>query len=138
MSTTYSKATLNPSGEEGVAQMLALLGVKPLDTNVNLPNRGQMPDAPDDVIVETYAQFRQDSVKPVVSEPLPSGASTLVNRVIDVQDMTLEAAMTRDKELAFEAMLNDPLVNIPTDKAWKMFNEMLVHTRKELPGWRIT
>ena len=31
------------SGEEGVAQMLALLGVEPLDTNVNIPNVGQLP-----------------------------------------------------------------------------------------------
>lgn len=136
-STTYSKATLNPSGEEGVEQMLAILGVRDLDTNVNLPNRGQMPDAPAGALVETYAQFRQGTVTPVVAQPLPTGAATLVNRVIEVQDMTLEAAMTCDKSLAFEAMLNDPLVNISTDKAWKMFGEMLQHCRKWLPGWKL-
>ncbi|MBD3242436.1 MAG: alpha-galactosidase [Chitinivibrionales bacterium] len=136
-STTYSKATLNPSGEEGVAQMLALLGVRPLDTNVNLPNTGQMGQSPAGAVVETYAQFRQDSIRPVVAQPLNEGAAALVNRVIGVQEMTLEAAMHRDKDLAFHALLNDPLVTIPTDKAWKMFNEMLGHVKKHLPGWRV-
>ncbi len=136
-STTYSKATLNPSGEEGVEQMLALLGVRPLDTNVNLPNVGQMAQSPGGAVVETYAQFRQDSIKPVVAQPLNEGVGTLVNRVIDVQEMTLEAAMRKDKDLAFHALLNDPLVTIPTDKAWKMYNEMLQYTKKYLPGWRL-
>ena len=46
-------------GEEGVDQILALLGVQALDTNVNLPNRGQLPDLPLGAIVETNAQFRK-------------------------------------------------------------------------------
>jgi len=135
--STFDRATLNPSGEEGVAQMLALLGLQSLDTNVNLPNRGQMPQSPIGAVVESYAQFRRDSIKPVVARPLPLGASGLVNRIIETQRMTLDAAMTRDKDLAFQAMLSDPLVTIPTDKAWKMFNEMLRYTKRQLPGWRI-
>ncbi len=135
--TTFNRATLNPSGEEGVAQMLALLGLQPLDTNVNLPNRGQMSDAPLGAVVETYAQFRRDSIKPVVARPMPAGVEQVVNRVIGVQEMTLEAAMNRDKDLAFHALLNDPLVRIPTDKAWKMFGEMLRYAKKCLPGWKV-
>jgi alpha-galactosidase len=135
--TTYSRATLNPSGEEGVAQMMALLGLQSLDTNVNLPNVGQMRDAPMGAVVETYASFRRDSVKPLSAKPLPPGVGTLVQRVASVQQMTLEAALNRDIDLAFQAMLNDPLVNIPTDKARKMFTEMLRHTRSTLKGWKL-
>lgn len=123
------------SGEEGVPQMLALLGVEPLDTNVNLPNRGQMPDLPVGAVVETNAQFRDNSLKPIVPRPLPQGAQSLVQRIVTVQQMTLAAAIARDKDLAFQALLNDPLCRIPTDHAWAMFNELLDANRAMLPGW---
>jgi galacturan 1,4-alpha-galacturonidase len=136
-STRYHCAQLKRSGEEGVAQITALLGGSPLDTNVNLPNKGQIAGAPLGTIVETYAQFRKNSIQPVVAGSLPPGLSQLVNRVIAVQQMTLDAGLHCDRDRAFQALLNDPLVNIPTDAAWKMFGEMLVHAKKYLPGWKI-
>ena len=88
---------LRKSDEEGVEQMLALLGIEPLDSNVNLPNRGQMPDLPLGAMVETNAQFRQDSLSPVVPKPLSAGASSLVRRTVDVQQMTLRRRFTKTK-----------------------------------------
>lgn len=136
-SITPKREGLHPSGEEGVQQMLALLGIAPLDTNVNLPNRGQMPDLPLGAVVETNAQFRHDSLAPVIPEPLPEGALNLVSRIVDVQSMTLEAALLKDHDLAFQALLQDPLCRIPTDRARKMFREMLEANSAMLPGWDI-
>lgn len=133
----YARMPINPSEEEGVRMIEALLGLARLDTNVNLPNRGQMSDAPLGAVVETYAQLRRDRATPVVARPLPAGARALVRRVIDVQALTLQAALTRDVDLAFQALLADPLVRLPVDDAWKMFIAMLRHTRSCLPGWRI-
>ncbi|MBN1249534.1 MAG: alpha-galactosidase [Anaerolineae bacterium] len=130
-------AHLTFSGEEGIPQMLALLGVEPLDTNVNLPNRGQTPDLPLGAVVETNAQFRHDSLIPVVPKRLPDGLLALVRRIVDVQQLTLKAALTKDKDLAFQAVLNDPLCRIPTDRARAMFNELLAANRAMLPGWKI-
>lgn len=126
---------LRHSDEEGVAQMLALLGIEPLDTNVNLPNTGQMPGLPLGAIVETNAQFRNNSLSPVVPKPLPSGVLNLVHRVVQVQQMTLEAAIRKDRHLAFQALLNDPLCCISVDKAWEMFCALLEANRTMLPGW---
>ena len=133
----YARTPIKASEEEGVRMIEALLGLEPLDTNVNLPNRGQMADAPLGSVVETYAQLRRDRATPVVAKPLPPGARALVRRIVDVQALTLEAALTRDVDLAFQALLADPLVHIPTDDAWKMFTAMLRHLRPCLPGWRI-
>ena len=127
---------LRPSGEEGVAQVLALLGVEPLDTNVNLPNIGQISDLPRGAVVETNAQFRKNSLSPVVPRPLPAPVLSLVRRAVDVQQMTLEAAIRKDKDLAFQALLNDPLCRIPVDKAWDMFCELLEANSSMLPGWK--
>lgn len=127
---------LRSSGEEGVAQMLALLGVEPLDTNVNLPNVGQIPGLPLGAVVETNAQFRRASLSPVVPKPLPAPVLSLVQRVVNVQLMTLEAAIHKDVDLAFQALLNDPLCTIPVDRAWEMFCELLEANAAMLPGWR--
>lgn len=127
---------LRPSDEEGVVQMMALLGIKPLDTNVNLPNVGQMPELPRGAVVETNARFRKDNIKPIKPESLPDSVLSLVRRAVDVQQMTLKAAIRRDKDLAFQALLNDPLCRIPVDRAWKMFCELLKANKAMLPGWK--
>ena len=136
-SAYYAKLPLARSDEEGCKLIEALCGLTPIDTNVNLPNWGQAPDLPFGHVVETNAQFRQDSVKPVNSARLPSGACALVRRVIDVQQLTLRAAMNRDTDLAFQAMLADPLNHLPVDSSWKMFKVILNHLRPQLPGWRL-
>ncbi|MBI5723448.1 MAG: alpha-galactosidase [Planctomycetes bacterium] len=129
--------SLHGTGEEGVKQMVALLGMEPLDTNVNLPNCGQIADLPAGAVVETYSQFRRDSAKPITARPLPQAVNSLVRKIVDVQQLTLTGALAKDKHLTFQALLLDPLVNIPTDRAWKMFNEMLDYTKPMLPGWKI-
>jgi alpha-galactosidase len=128
---------LRGSNEEAVAQLMALRGITPLDTNVNLPNRGQLADLPLGAVVETNAQFRKDSVSAVVQTPLPAGVLSLVRRVVDVQQMTLRAAVDRDVDLAFQALLNDPLCCIPVDRAWEMFREMLQANKAMLPGYSL-
>ena len=134
-SKTEDNVFLHRSDEEAVEQMLALLGIEPLDTNVNLPNMGQIPELPVAAVLETNAQFRMDSLSPVVPAPLPAGVLSLLRRVVEVQQLTLEAAIQKDRNLAFQALLNDPLCTIPVDKAWEMFCELLEANRPMLPGW---
>ncbi|MBL9216839.1 MAG: hypothetical protein JNG83_15280 [Opitutaceae bacterium] len=133
----YARTPLAPTDEEGVVQMEALLGLGDLDTNVNLPNTGQAPDLPLGAVVETNAQFRRGRLTPLPARPLPAGARALVRRVMDVQQLTLAAALARDVDLAFQAVLADPLVRLSPDEAWRMFRAMLRATRAALPGWRI-
>ena len=88
-----------------------------------------------DLVVETNAQFRKDSVLPVVSKALPEAVLGLVRRVVEVQQMTLQAAIDKDVDLAFQALLNDALCRIPVDRAWEMFGELLQANKAMLPGW---
>ncbi|MBN1672679.1 MAG: alpha-glucosidase/alpha-galactosidase [Kiritimatiellae bacterium] len=129
---------LKKSGEEGTRQMAAILGLHDLRTNVNLPNIGQIDGLPRGAVVETNAYFSRDSVKPEFAGRLPPGVEALVSRVVAGQEMIVEAGLTCDKELAFQAFLNDPLMSLTTDKAWKLFNEMLRATRAFLPKrWKL-
>jgi len=126
------------SGEEGVRQMMAILGLGDLRTNVNLPNVGQQEGLPRDAVVETNAWFTEDSVKAEFAGALPAGAGALVSRVVANQELTVAAGLSCDRDLAFQAMLNDPLMTLTTDRAWRMFVEMLNATADALPaGWKL-
>lgn len=120
---------LGGSGEEYLNQMLALVGRLAFRTNVNLPNRGQMQNAPLGAVVETNALFSRDSVEPIASGALPDPVNSLVQRHVINQESIVRAALTGDKDLAFQVFLNDPLMRLDIDRAWMLFNEMLRATK---------
>jgi len=128
-------AQLRRSDQEYPDQMLALLGMGDIRAAANVPNRGQVADWPLGAVIETNALYRHDAVEPTVTRPLPPICSGWQKRIIEQHQATLEAAVTRDRDLAFQAICHDPLVRIPTDCAWEMLNEMLAATRDMLPGW---
>ena len=127
---------LNPSGEEGVIQMKAILGLGDLVTNVNLPNMGQIPNLPLGAIVETNAAFTSDSVIPVMAGELPKGPLGLIMPHVTNQQLILDAVQNRDLETAFMAFAKDPLVRIDLSDARKLFNEMVENTKEYLGDYK--
>ena len=123
---------LNETGEEGVTQMRAILGLCDLVTNVNLPNMGQIPNLPIGAVVETNAVFRSDSVTPVFAGSIPESIYPLISRVSGEQEIVAKAIRERNLELAFQAFANDPLVTIPVKEARKLFKEMIENTKAYL------
>ncbi|AEM74404.1 alpha-glucosidase/alpha-galactosidase [Caldicellulosiruptor acetigenus] len=124
---------LNPSGEEGVMQMKAILGLDTLVINVNLPNMGQIPNLPIGAIVETNAVFTHDDVRPVYAGKLPSDLASIMTRHISNQELIVKAALEKDLSLAKRAFLNDPAVErLPQNKAEQLFEEMINNTKKYL------
>ena len=124
--------TINQTGEEGVQQMRSLLGLRDLVTNVNIPNCGQIPNLPLGAVVETNAHFSADSVRPVFAGPVPQSVYPLVSRVCGIQEMTVEAAMSRDLELAFQAFCMDPNMELGLKDARILYNTMVENTAKYL------
>lgn len=104
-------------------------------TNVNIPNYGQIPKLPLGAVVETNAAFRDNSLEPVFAGEVPRGVSPLVLRILDEQELIVEAALERDLEKAFKAFVSDPLVTIPMDEARKLFDEMCDNTSAYLTDY---
>ena len=123
---------LKETGEDGVNQIRALLGLSDMITNVNIPNRGQIPNLPMGAVVETNANFRDDSVTPVFAGNIPDSIYSLIARASNAQELIVEAAYNRDLELAFQVFANDPLVTLSLDDARKLFNEMVENTKAYL------
>ena len=128
---------IKETGEEGVKQMCALLGLGNIVTNVNIPNRGQISNLPLGAVVETNAAFTTNSVESVYAGNVPPEIYPLVSRVCGEQELVFEAAKKRDLEIAFKAFVNDPLVTIPIDKARALFDEMIENTKKYLTMYEI-
>ena len=127
---------IKKTGEEGVNQMRALLGLEDLITNVNLPNMGQIPNLPMDAVVETNASFTNGSLKPVCAGPLPKELYPIISRVVGEQELVIEAAFERDLEKAFTAFANDQLVTIKTKEARQLFDEMIDNTKEYLTMYK--
>ena len=130
------KLELTPSGEEGVLQMSAILGLGDLITNVNLPNRGQIPNLPLGTVVETNAAFTSDSVKPVMTEALPDSLFGLIAPIVAVQNLSVKAGLERDLDIAFKAFLADPHVqSLKFKDARSLFDEMIDNTKEYLKDY---
>jgi len=127
---------LQASGEEGIGIIKALVGLGDLVTNVNLENRGQITNLPPNRVVETNAHFSRDQVRPLTAGALPPGLAPLIAQHSANQEIIIEAALTQDKEFAFQAVFNDPASSMPIDAAWEMFNRLLHAGRDYLPGWK--
>ena len=128
---------LEPSGEEGVQQMRALLGLCELCTNVNIPNVGQIPNLPLGAVVETNAIFRSGTVTPIMAGNVPKSIYPLVSRICTQQENISQAIAERDLDALFYTFVNDPLVTCSMEDAKKLFNEMIENTKEYLKSYDI-
>ena len=122
----------------GVNQIRALLGLCDLVTNVNLPNRGQIPNLPLEAVVETNAVFRCGSLDPVQAGPVPSEIYPLIARICGEQELVSEGIAGRDLGKIFAAFTNDPLVTCGLADAGRLFQEMCENTKAYLSVYDLT
>lgn len=113
-------------------QIKALLGFGNLITNVCLKNNGQVGNLPNDAIVETNALISRNSVKPVAAGNLPNDLLGLTIRHTINQSTIIKSVLERDLDIAFNAFLNDPLMNIDLNEAVSLYKEMLSAVRTHL------
>ncbi len=126
------------TGEEGVHQMQAILGLCELVTNVNIPNRGQIPNLPLGAVVETNAVFRSDSVRPVMAGEIPTSIYPLVSRICGQQEALDRAIAERDLVKIFACFCNDPLVTCSREDAKALFCEMVENTKEYLGDYDLS
>jgi len=77
----------------------------------NIPNQGQVPNLPQDTIIECPVIATDTGLKPIPLAPLPSGlVGTLASRFAWVETIA-EAALTGNRELFVQALLIDGAVD---------------------------
>jgi alpha-galactosidase len=101
---------------------------------VNLPNAGQCPDLPPDVVVEAMCVVDGDGMRGRDAPHAPPGITEWVRRQVAVQELTVEAAVTGDRTVALQAFALDPLAGRGDLRATEaMADELLAATARWLP-----
>jgi alpha-galactosidase/6-phospho-beta-glucosidase family protein len=100
---------------------------------VNVPNRGYLPNVSEGAIVEVGAEVDGDGIHPDVMPPIEEPIAGHIATQIRLQDLIVRSALTADRELALQAVIEDP--TSPHDEApcRAMFDEMLRLQADELP-----
>jgi alpha-galactosidase len=100
---------------------------------VNVPNRGYLPNVAEGAIVEVGAEVDGDGIHPDVMAPVLEPVAGHIAAQIPLQDLIVRSAMTGNRDLALQAVLEDPAS--PRDEAAcrAMFDELAQLQADELP-----
>lgn len=102
--------------------------------NVNLPNRGAVPNLPADAILELPAAATAKGLRPLQLLDFPDPLAAIVNRKISAVALTVEAALTGNRLLFVEALLADGAVTDP-EIAHRLAEELLKAHQAYLPNF---
>ena len=123
-----------PSGEMVAWVIDSLVRDSPSAHPLNIPNRGQVADLPDDVVVESMCVVDGSGVRGRDQASLPPVPREYLRRVSASQELTVEAAVEGNRSKVVDAMLLDPFASrIDYDQLQQMTNEMLAATKPWLP-----
>jgi alpha-galactosidase/6-phospho-beta-glucosidase family protein len=110
-----------------------LTGV-PFEAPVNIPNTGQAPDLPADVVVESICVIDGDGIRGREATRLPAPYAEIVRRHTATQELTVEAALRGDRKIAAQAFALDPLAGRgDLGEIDAMVTELLAGTAEWLP-----
>ncbi len=126
-------------GHEYAASIInALQGGEPFEFNGNVRNTGLVTNLPPDACVEVPVFATKAGFKPVHVGALPPQVAALTCLSSQIEEMAVEAAITGDPRLVYQAICHDPLTAAVLSLAEirAMVNEMLAQNRDYLPQFR--
>ena len=123
-----------PSGELVAATIDSLVTGHARTMPLNIPNAGQCPDLPDDVVVESMCTVDGSGIRGRDRAVAPPVLAEQLRRVVVAQELTVQAAVSGRRDDVLAAMLADPLAGrMDFDALGRMTDELLDATRTWLP-----
>ena len=126
-------------GQEYAASIIdAWLGGGMYEFNGNVPNTGIITNVQKDACVEVPVIARRNALKTVHVGALPPQCAALVNISVAIEEMAVEAALTGDPTLLYQAICYDPLCAsvLSLREIKKMVQEMLRKNKNYLPQFK--
>ena len=99
---------------------------------VDVLNNGTIPQLPDHVVIETNCVIGKNGAEPLKPMDTPITVLGLIEQVKSYEILTIEAAVSGDKNTALLALMNNPLVHDVLD-ARGILDEMLEAHKEYLP-----
>lgn len=103
----------------------------------NVKNGGAITNLAEDCIIESPGFVDRFGINMVAGITLPAACAATCSASVNVQRMSVQAAVTGDVALLKQAVLHDPLVGAicTPDEVWQMVDEMLVAQAEWLPQY---
>jgi alpha-galactosidase len=126
------------SGEYAATIAEAMTTGTPARIVVNAMNGGALiPNLDADACVEVPGLVDGLGVHPVAMGRLPLHLAAYVGGAVDMQGLTVRAALDRDRAAIGHAVMTDPIVqsHLTLDDAWRLTEEMIEAETEWLPAW---
>lgn len=126
-------------GKEYAAHIInAVNGGESFEFNGNVPNTGLIANLPQDACVEVPVLANKRGFNPIHVGELPPQCAALNNISVAVEEMAVEAALSGDASLVFQAIAYDPLTAAVLSLAEirKMVAEMFKRNQQYLPQFK--
>ena len=126
------------SHEYGSLIMEAMVSNKPIQIGGNVLNNGLITNLPSDAVVEVPCLVDRNGVQGTFIGDLPTQCAAMNMTNINVQLLTIEAALTLKKDRIYQAALMDPhtAAELPVDKIIKMCDALIDAHGDMLPKYR--
>jgi alpha-galactosidase len=116
----------------------ALMGGEPFEFNGNVPNSGLVTNLPPDACVGVPFWASRKGFSPVHVGALPPQCAALTNLSATMEEMAVEAALSGNPRLVFQAIANDPVTAsvLSLAEIEQMVNQMFEQNRSWLPQFK--
>ncbi len=93
----------------------------------NVPNQGLIDNLPTDCIVEVPCLVDRSGIQPTRIGKLPPQLAALIQTNVNVQSLTVEAALSGNREHVYHAAMLDPhtAAELDLDQIWNLVDELL-------------
>ena len=100
---------------------------KEITINGNVSNEGLIDNLPGNISVEVPCLINRNGIKPVKVGALPTHLAALMMTNINVQQLTVEAALSGKKEHVYHAAMLDPhtAAELSVDEIWHLVDDLL-------------
>ena len=126
------------SGEYAATIIDSMTTGEPARIVANAMNHGALiPNLDADACVEVPAMVDGLGVHPVAMGPLPVHLAAYVRGAVDMQALTVRAALHRDRTAIGYAVMTDPIVqsHLTLEDAWRLTDQMIEAEAEWLPAW---
>ncbi len=103
----------------------------------NIANHGYVPQLPDGCAVEVPCLVDRNGIQPTRVENVPPQLIAIMRSNINVQELTVQALLTQNREHIYHAAMMDPHTGaeLDLDQIWELVDELIDQHGAWLPEW---
>ncbi len=103
----------------------------------NVANRGYITALPEGCAVEVPCLVDRNGIQPTRIASLPPQLTAIIRSNVNVQELTVQALLTENREHIYHAAMMDPHTGaeLDLDQIWELMDELIVAHKDWLPAW---